>query len=743
MLFRTWMFRTVFTQLFMRLSRTSATAALAALPPVTGHVHRPRRFTAKAAANVLGAVLVVAVIRSAAGQPTIFETPLSERVVHYTIKARLDDQTKHLDGDLTLVWNNPSNDRVGELQFHLYTNAFRNTRSTAGREMLHGKAVSSSRSLAKEVEWEEDDGWGGMNITRMEVDGLDVTDRITFFQPDDGNADDRTVIRVPLVDPVGPRAPATIHIVFESRIPQCHMRTGWWQDDFFMMAHWFPKIGVYEGPGTRFVPRDAAHGQWNCHQFHAATEFYSDFGVFDVEITLPQRYVVGTTGLIVERRGNDDGSQTIRAHAEDVHEFAWVADAQFREASDLWRSPQSGQEVKIRLLYQPDHGGVVHKYLGAVKDTLDHVDQWLGPAAYPYPNITVADPRAGSGAGGMEYPNLITGGAYWWVEQLFGEGAKPVELVTIHEFMHQFWYGIVGSNEFEEAWLDEGLTTYSEQRISASLFGADRSLLNWWGVHAGSALFSRLGYTRSRSKNDGAIADPTFAHWYLWIGPNLAYNKSSLMLVTLENYLGRERFDAVMRTYFQRWKFRHPCREDFVAVVHEVVGEDLDWFFDQVLRGNSSLDYAVAAIANVPVEAHEKGILGDELGRHEKKEHQGEGDEERNGDDDDDDDGLYQSTVVFRRNGDLVFPVETLIEFADGRVVRETWDGRERVKAYRFDDSPKVVRAAVDPDRRVPLDVDYLNNSVRVEENRFVTDKYTLKGFFWMQNFLQFLSILG
>jgi hypothetical protein len=212
-------------------------------------------------------------------------------------------------------------------------------------------------------------------------------------------------------------------------------------------------------------------------------------------------------------------------------------------------------------------------------------------------------------------------------------------------------------------------------------------------------------------------------------------------LVTLENYLGRERFDAVMRTYFQRWKFRHPCREDFVAVVHEVVGEDLDWFFDQVLRANSSLDYAVAAIANVPVEAHEKGILGDELGRHEKKEHQGEDGEERNGDDDDD--GLYQSTVVFRRNGDLVFPVETLIEFADGRVVRETWDGRERVKAYRFDDSPKVVRAAVDPDRRVPLDVDYLNNSVRVEENRFVTDKYTLKGFFWMQNFLQFLSILG
>ena len=152
----------------------------------------------------------------------------------------------------------------------------------------------------------------------------------------------------------------------------------------------------------------------------------------------------------------------------------------------------------------------------------------------------------------------------------------------------------------------------------------------------------------------------------------------------------------------------------------------------------------MAEIANVPVVAHEKGILGDELGRHEKKEHQGaDDDEERNGDDDDDEDGLYQSTVVFRRNGDLIFPVETLIEFADGRVVRETWDGRERVKVYRFDDSPKVVRAAVDPDRRVPLDVDYLNNSERVEEDRFVTDKYTLKGFFWMQNFLQFLSILG
>jgi hypothetical protein len=666
--------------------------------------------------------------------------PLSARIANYDINVTLDDDTKHIVGDMVLAWNNPSDDRIDELQFHLYANAFKNARSTWMREYLHSRASSSDDSTVGEIKRARENGWGWIRITHMEVDGRDVTPQIAFHQPDDQNADDETVIRVPLADQIGPRGTARITVEFEGRVPQSRVRTGWWQDDSFTMVHWFPKIGVYEPPGTRFVPADAPHGRWNCHQFHAGTEFYADFGVYDVRITLPEKYIVGTTGRILTERSNGNGTKTVVAHAEDVHEFAWVADAQFREATDVWRSTVDGREVEVRLLYQLGHESVVKKYLESTKSTLEYVDHWLGPGAYPYPNITVIDPRASSGAGGMEYPMLITGGADWMAERIFGHGLRLVESVTIHEFLHQFWYGIVATNEFEEAWLDEGLTVYSDNRISAELFGEKTSMLNWWGASASAAGTQEAAYPLTRSRSDAPIAEPSFSGWHTNLTFSNAYFKPSLVLRTLENYLGRERFDRVIRTYFERWKFRHPCRNDFIAVVNEVAGENLDWFFDQLIGQPTSLDYAVASIANVPDNTLAKGPSEYEPYDPTRSEDEEDGDEDEG---ESEDKGPHESTVVFRRLGEVTFPMEVLIEFSDGELVREAWDGRGRVKVYRFARPARVVRAAIDPDHKVPLDVDRANNSLRIEENKPFTNKYTLKGFFWMQSLLQFFAILG
>lgn len=676
---------------------------------------------------------------SVAAQPVIFEQPLSPRIANYNIRVTLDDVAKRIEGDLMLTWHNPSDDAIDHLQFHLYANAFRNARSTFLRETLHRKGHSAEGGEPSETAFEEDNGWGGIRIARMTVDGEDVSQRISFFQPDDDNADDQTVIRVPLTRPVAPRATAQIAMEFAAQIPRCEVRTGWWQDDFFMMVHWFPKIGVYEAPGTRFVPSDAPRGRWNCHQFHSGTEFYADFGVYDVQITLPGKYIVGASGVIVDQRANGDGTKTVVAHAEDVHEFAWVADAQFLETKDVWRCRQTGREVAIRLLHQPAHGNAVDKYMAATKKSLDFVHEWLGADAYPYPNVTVVDPRNGSGAAGMEYPTLFTGGQLWWLETLLGDGQRLVEGVTVHEFLHQIWFGIVATNEFEEAWLDEGLTVYSTTRVLDEWFDPRRTLVDWWGGRAGNLGMSQAAYALDSMKNDGAIADPTFAHWHRSVGFTMAYDKPALMLATLENYLGRERFDRIMRTYYQRWRFRHPGRADFLAVVHEVAGENLDWFFEQVLEEATSLDYAVASIANVPLKDFEKGILDDELQLPEGSEE----DEQEEDEEEDEENGPYESTVVFRRVGEVVFPMDVLIEFSDGEVIRTTWDGRGRVRPYRFTRDARVIRATIDPDNRVPLDVDRLNNSVRVEENDIVTNKYTFKGLFWMQSLLQFFSILS
>jgi hypothetical protein len=684
----------------------------------------------------------------ALAQTPIFDEPLSPRIANYDIKATLDDDAKRITGDMVLTWNNPSYDQVPDLQFHLYLNAFKSAKSTMSRERLYARASTREPKRPEELPWSEDKTWGWIRITRMEVDGVDVTDRIKFHHPDDENTDDQTVAKVDLPRPIAPRATATIHVQFDARSPENSMRTGWWQDDFFMVSQWFPKIGVYEPPGMRFVPNDAPWGRWNCHQFHLSTEFYADFGVYDVQLTLPEKYVVGSTGLIRKRQNNDDGTQTVFAHAEDVHDFACVADARFREATGVWQSATTGQVVDIRLLYQPAHQGVVHKYLESVKGALDHVDAWLDPMAYPYPNLTIVDPRSGSGAGGMEYPTLITGGALWWLDKLAGTGARPTEMVTIHEFMHQFWYGIVASNEFEEAWLDEGFTQYSENRISDDLYGPTNGMIDFMGITLGSSQASRVAYITSERMNDGSLATPTFTHWRHSVGFGLSYNKTSLILATLENHLGRERFDRIMRTYFQRFKFRHPCRDDFRAVANEVAGENLDWFFDQVIDEATSLDYGVASIANVPLEAYEDGCLGDDYCEHEDdREDQADADDAQDDDEDEEDEDdqcePHHSTVVFRRIGEIVFPMETMVEFSDGEIVRDTWDGIARVKVYHFDRPAKVIRASIDPDRLVPLDVNRLNNSFRIERNDFVTNKFAMKGFFWMQSLLQFFSIFG
>jgi hypothetical protein len=220
----------------------------------------------------------------------------------------------------------------------------------------------------------------------------------------------------------------------------------------------------------------------------------------------------------------------------------------------------------------------------------------------------------------------------------------------------------------------------------------------------------------------------------------MAYDKPAIMLQTLENYLGRERFDRIIRTYFERWRFRHPCRNDFVAVANEVAGENLDWFFDQVLSQPMSLDYAVASISNVPLDSYDEGLDAFEVRPEDVEEGEDEEDEEEA---EEDEDKPHRSVVVFRRVGQVVFPMDVEVEFSDGEVVRESWDGRGRVKVYRFTRPAKVVRAAIDPDHKVPLDVDLLNNSLRIEADKQLANKYTARGFFWMQSLLQFLSILG
>jgi hypothetical protein len=284
-------------------------------------------------------------------------------IVDYHIRARLDTSLKAIDGQETLTWRNDSPDSIGELRFHLYLNAFQNEKSTFMRES--GGQLRTDK-MPKE-------GWGYVEVRKMQVaGGPDLTPAIRFIHPDDDNADDQTAIAVSLPQPLGPGRSITLNIDFLSKLPKVFARTGY-HNDFFFAGQWFPKIGVYEKAGDRY----ARQGAWNCHQFHANSEFFADYGNWDVTVTVPSTYVVGATG--VEQSRSEDAQRhetTYRFVQENVHEFAWTASPKFvrverefdpdREVSASELSSvarlvgRNAGELKLKpvrmiLLMQPEH----------------------------------------------------------------------------------------------------------------------------------------------------------------------------------------------------------------------------------------------------------------------------------------------------------------------------------------------------------------------------------------------------
>lgn len=359
------------------------------------------------------AVLLLLCTRPLAAQPVLFSQPLSPRIANYNIDVKLEPATRKLYGKEQLLWHNKSSDTITELQFHLYLNAFRNSRSTFMKE-------SGGTSRGNQI---DKDGWGYIDVNRFALaSGEDLTHAMRFIQPDDDNSEDKTVFSVPLSSPLAPNDSIVVEIDFTAQLPQPPFARTGAKDEYFFVAQWFPKIGVY------------IDGKWNCHQFHATSEFFADYGVYNVRMTVPKENVLGATGVEVEVKDNGDGTATHFYHAEDVHDFAWTTSPEFRVHTDFNKT----KDIAIRVLMQPDHDYQAARHMEAAKTAVDYFQDWYGD--YPFPNLTVVDPRRGaSGSGGMEYPTLITAGTNYGLP----EGVRAVEMVIIHEFGHNFWYHLL------------------------------------------------------------------------------------------------------------------------------------------------------------------------------------------------------------------------------------------------------------------------------------------------------------
>jgi hypothetical protein len=580
--------------------------------------------------------------------------PLSERVVSYQIDAQVDAVHKSIDATETLTWRNLTGKPQDTFPFHLYLDAFQ-PKSTF---------VQEGHRDYRDEEWRPEYA-ASATVRSLEVAGMgDLTSQIKFISPDDGNPDDRTVFQIKLPRAIPAGGSVQFRIVFHDQLGEVLARSGY-KRDFIMGAQWFPKIGVWW------------QGAWNCHQYHAATEFFADFGNYDVRLTLPQNEVVGASGVEVSNTSNSDGTKTLVFHGEDIHDFAWTAQPEYHVVSDAYTGSQG--TVRIRMLMQPANMASAPRYMGALKGAMKLFEKWYGP--YPYPQITVVDPPNGAlEAAGMEYPMLITAGTAWW----FPRGVLLPEDVVVHEFGHQYWYGMVATNEVENAWMDEGVNTYSEFKAMNSLYGEDTSYMNFWGITSG------IEQDAHRHFAGAADRDPISRFAYQYMNSNtygaITYEKTGMFLLTLEGIIGEAAVQNGLRNYFQRYRFTHPTQEDLLKTFEEISGQNLRWYFDQAVYGSQVLDYEV-------LQAYSEATDWENADAAKKQA------------------GDYHTEVLLHRKGDFIFPVNVTVRFDNGEAVHEHWDGRDRWVRFTYRKKARLGAVRIDPEGAVWLDRDFYNNS--------------------------------
>lgn len=604
--------------------------------------------------------------------------PLSDRVVAYTIDAKYDAKNHSLDGVETLTYTNHTGQPLDHFPFHLYLNAFQ-PKATWVRDAHR----DGSRDFGPGSGWDSKHS-GSNEIKSLTVEGMgDLTKQIKFISPDDGNPDDKTVFDLALPKPVPPNGKVTFHINFHAQFPEVVARSGY-KRDFLLAGQWFPKVGVFW------------NGKWNCHQYHGNTEFFADFGTFDVNVSIPSNYNFGSTGVVTATRKNPDGTTTYTTHAEDVHDFAWTADPTTVVINDSINLQRG--KTDIRVLMQPGHMSSAQRYIDALKTTMTKFEEWYGP--YPYPQITVVDPPHGAGAaGGMEYPMFFTGDTSWFMPK----SILLPEIVVEHEYGHQYWYGMVATNEFEDAWLDEGINSYSEVKtMDVIAHGSDRSVFNGHLATLGESELQRLEYALAPD------LDPlTRNAWEFLNGESysgVSYGKTSTVLLTLESIIGPDKVREALHTYFMRYRFKHPREEDFMNTVNEVAGQNLDWYWDQAVRGTQKLDYRILSAKSDRDDWYAK-------------------------DPDAAKSPEYTTAVVVHRKGDFVMPVDVLVKFNDNSQALEHWDGRDRWHRFEFHGQRKLESAELYPGKYIPLDLHRFNDSYVEHSDTRATSKLAL---YWM-----------
>ncbi|MGF6709708.1 hypothetical protein QFZ41_000672 [Luteibacter sp. W1I16] len=655
------------------------------------------------------------------GPRTGSEPTLSDRVVSYRIQARLDPLKHTVDGQQQLTWRNRSDRPVGAVFLHLYLNAFEGEGSTFFTERRVLAAHGGSRGVAEVKKGE----WGYIDLGDVEQDGAALKWR--YVHPDGGPDTDHTVVRVDLARPVPAGGSVTLDMNFHSQLPRVIERTGY-VGKFHLVAQWFPKIGVLELPGER----GATEPRWNVHEFHFNSEFYADFGEYDVRMTVPKGYVVAAVG---EQQGEPtpEGNEWTWHFAQaDVHDFAWMAAPGYKTLDGEYTGPGSPR-VKIKVIYPPEYEASAKPVLKATIDSLGYFSSTLGP--YPYKTVTaVVPPFNASEAGGMEYPTFFTADSFTEVKPKTLD-EYILDFVTIHEFGHGYFYGLLASNEFEEPMLDEGLNEYWDDRMlreRKQRVYLTKPLWRFFGVEAPMDVFAleRMVALLPRP------SDPLGQNAWDRLSSadyGTVYSRTATAMHDLEERLGKDVTEKAYRRYYATWHFRHPSIADLQSTLAEVSGrpEVVAQVFDQYVYGTARIDDRVKEIVSEEVLPLAGTVVKDgrriELSSDQNDEAVTKQREAWKDAHPDAPDGTgpfpWKTTVTVWRDGASV-PQTLKVSFADGSVETVRWDDDRRWARFVFTKPVKGTSAELDPDRKIYLDANKLNDSRTVDANHAASHRW-------------------
>ncbi len=603
--------------------------------------------------------------------PPVSAAPRSPRYASYQISAALDPATHVISATQTLTWTNPGQSPVDALPFHLYLNGFKNESSLFMRSSRGQHRAATAT-----------DNWGYIDVASIRLSRpgavgapgaqAEVRPQARYLGPDE------TVLEVPLAQPLAPGETIEVAMRFSAKLPEVFARTGY-KGDFHMVGQWFPKIGVRVGP--------VGAETWACEPFHVNSEFFADFGSYQVDLTVPDAYVVAATGLLVSAdRDPSRGVRTLHYRADDVHDFAWMADPYMVKLAGT--ATVEGKPVIVRVWYRPEQREFAQRHLAAAIATVETMSELFAP--YPWPILTVIDPPmdAMAGAGGMEYPTLITTAG----DSAFARpGVRLPEMVTVHEVGHQWFQGMLASNEAAEAWLDEGVNQWANGVVMERLWGASSSVVDWLDIQG-----DLYDLTRAAADYPDSLPAPIATAAAAFADNDAygeaTYNRTMLALRTLEGVVGRPALLTAMREYARQWAFKHPTGADLFHALSTHLGRDLEWFFRPVFHQLGLAELTVRAMDCRP--AHEpRGVFGEGASRKVVTEASAPAN------------GAYRCTVIVQNPGPIRVPVDVDVLFEDGTHERLRWDdsGGPAWKEWTIERSSPIAEVHIDPDDKVQL----------------------------------------